>query len=459
MKYHEFIASKHIRADSCGFYVPKSEMNPALFDWQKDVIAWACQKGRAALFQDCGLGKTPQQLEWARLVHEKTNGPILIVAPLAVNKQTIKEGIKFNIKVNSARDQSEVKPGLNVTNYEMVDHFDPAMFSGVVLDESSILKSFMGTTKRRLIQMFQSVPYRLCCTATPAPNDSTELGNHSEFLGYFSRAEMLSRWFTNDGFNSSAYRLKGHAQHDFWRWVASWSVAIQTPADLGYTQNGYKLPPLETVEHVVNCDDSALDRGMLVDVSGISATNIHQELRRTAHARADQTANIVNQSDEQFVVWCHTDYEADELNKRIPDAIEVRGSMPIHVKAERLESFTGGDARVIITKPRIAGWGLNWQHCRNIVTVGPSYSFEMRYQAVRRCWRYGQSRKVFDHIVMSARESSIFRVAQAKEKNHMSMANAIKKVGHELSQTKKRELAEYNVNKNIIIPKWLQSEG
>jgi superfamily II DNA or RNA helicase len=453
-RYVEFIKSKHIRAGASGF--DPRDINPLLFDWQREIVAWACRKGRAALFEDCGLGKTPQQLEWARQVVNHTGGNVLIVAPLAVGRQTVAEGGKFGIEVHQVRNQDQVRPGINITNYEMVEHFTPEHFAGVVLDESSILKAFMGTTKRLLISMFRGVPYRLACTATPAPNDHTELGNHSEFLGYLTLQEMQSRWFVNDGFDAGKYRLKGHAEDDFWRWVASWAVCISNPEDLGYDGSAFKLPPLSTITHVVQVDETAFDKGMLINVERLSATSLHHELRDTAKVRAEKVAELVNGGTEQAVIWCHTDYEADALMGCLKDAEEVRGSMTVDRKSRTLEGFSLGNVRVLVTKPKIAGWGLNWQHCNLMATVGPSYSFEMRYQAVRRCWRFGQIRPVFDHVVMTRREATVYNAATAKEERHNSMAEAIRKVGHDLTRMTGRNLSPYQPAQAIQLPRFLK---
>lgn len=457
--YDDFIASKHVRQGYSGFDASPSGMLPALHDWQKEIAAWACRKGRAALFCECGLGKTPMQLSWAHAVVEHSGRDVLIVAPLAVNNQTVREGHKFGVEVHQCRTQDDARPGVNITNYEMLRHFDPTRFAGVVLDESGILKSFMGKTKRQLVEFVQAVPYRLPCTATPAPNDLLELGNHADFLGVMKSSEMLTRWFINDGGQAGAYRLKSYAERDFWQWVASWAVCIQSPADLGYPDDRYILPPLQTVQHVVRTDESAFDRGLLVETGTLNVKTLHAELRRSAPVRAARAAEIVNDINEPAVVWCFTDYEAEELMAHIPDAIEVRGSMPVETKVARLEAFTAGNARVLVTKPRIAGWGLNWQHCRTMVTVGPSYSFEARYQSVRRCWRYGQDLPVFDHVVMTRREAAIFNAAVAKEERHNSMADAMRRAGHELSNASRRELSGYAPSQEIKIPAFLRGRA
>lgn len=458
MKYADFIKSKRLRTESCGFDVDPSTLPVGLFDWQRAIVVWALKRGRAALFEDCGLGKTLQELSWAQSVARRTSGQVLIVAPLAVGPQVVREGTRFGVEVKQVRHQEEISSPVSVTNYEMLDHFDPEQFSGVVLDESSILKAFMGKTKRKLISMWANTPYRLAATATPAPNDHTELGNHSEFLGLYSLQEMQSRWFVNDGFDAGCYRLKGHAENDFWQWVASWAVAIQSPSDLGYDGSAFRLPDLTTFQHIIPVGETDFSSGLLVNVQAISATGLHQELRKSAPARAESLASIVNASPESWVVWCQTDYEADELTSRIPGSVEVRGSMPHERKADLLDAFSLGQERVIITKPRIAGWGLNWQHCAKMATVSPTYSFESRYQTIRRLWRFGQTRPVEDHVFMTRRESSVFNQAQAKEKRHNSMAESIRMIGHELSVDTRRELKPYNARESMNLPAFLRRE-
>jgi len=456
MDYQEFLSRKHIRAAHCGFDVDPSTLPDALFDWQRAIVAWALKRGRTALFEDCGLGKTFQELAWAQAVTRHTGGKVLIVAPLAVGPQMVREGQRFGVEAKQSRTGDDVSCPITITNYEMIDHYSPDDFIGVVLDESSILKAFMGKTKRKLIDMWERTPYRLAATATPAPNDHTELGNHSEFLGLYSLQEMQSRWFVNDGFDAGCYRLKGHAERDFWEWCASWAVAIQNPADIGYNGSAYHLPELETIQHIVASDESAYEKGMLLDIEAISATGIHKELRKSVESRSAELADIVNATTDTWVVWCQTDYEADELVRRIPDAIEVRGSMPYDKKADLLDRFSLGQERVIITKPRIAGWGLCWHHCSHMATVSPTYSFESRYQTVRRLWRFGQVNKVEDHVFMTRREASIFDQANRKQTRHNTMADAIRKFGHELSVANRRELKVYNPEKQIVLPSFLK---
>lgn len=409
-----------------GIEVDPSALHPSLFDFQKDIVLWALRKGRAAIWADCGLGKSFMQLSWGHIVHQQTGGDVLILAPLAVASQTVDEGKKLGIRVQMCRSQSDVQPGLNITNYEMLSHFDLSHFVGVVLDESSILKSFMGKTKRALVDGFTNTPYRLACTATPAPNDNMEIGNHAEFLGIMPSNEMLMRWFINDTMKSGHYRLKGHATKDFWAWVSSWAVSVRKPSDLGYPDDGFVLPDLIVRHHYVETDVTVgQDEGQLFRAPTMSATNLHKEMRITAPDRALAVANLVNNSDETWVVWCNTNYEADELVKLIPDAVEVRGSESVEAKERKLTAFTRGEYRVIITKPGIAGYGLNWQHCHHTVFVGLSYSFEDFYQAVRRLYRFGQRHAVEVVIVAADTETPLVASLESKIHAHMQMSEAM----------------------------------
>lgn len=423
MDYKKFLKSKILDHSNSGFVCEVDDINSMLFDWQRIVVRWALNSGRCAMFESCGLGKTPQQLEWARLLHEHTGGDVLILAPLAVASQTVLEGVKFGVDVKQCRSMSDVLPGINITNYEMIDHFDTSKFTGVVLDESSILKSFMGKTKQKLMDVFKDTPYRLCCTATPSPNDHMELLNHADFLGIMPSNEALSRWFINDTMHFGSYRLKGHAVKDFWQWVSTWAVCINTPSDIGYSDEGYILPELKTIQHIVDLPPHDFKNGSLFHDSGpISATNLYRELRETAPARCAKAAEIVNGSDEGWVVWCNTNNEADLLKRLIPDAVNVQGSMPNDKKEKCLIDFSSGKFRVLVTKPSICGFGLNWQHIKNMAFVGLSYSFEQRYQAVRRCWRFGQEHPVNDYIILSPAEKQVFRAVEIKAEKHGEMS-------------------------------------
>ena len=453
--YTEFIAGKHLIVPPAGFPVSKDSLNTQLFDWQQEVTAWALARGRAALFEDCGLGKTPQQLEWARQVHEHTGKPVLILAPLAVSGQTKREGEKFGIEVHVCRHQEDVKHGVNVTNYEMVDHFMPGEFSGVVLDESSLLKSFMGKTKRKLVEMWSATPYRLACTATPSPNDHTEMGNHAEFLGIMNTVEMLSRWFINDSYNVGTYRLKGHAEDDFWRWVASWAVCIGSPADIGFSDEGYVLLPLTEKSHVVAAKSL---RGQLMATVAPSAMELQKELAASCMDRAAVAAQLANESTEPWLIWCNRNDEADALKSMIPDALEVRGSMPLEKKERILEDFTLGNLRVLISKPSITGWGMNWQHCADMAFMSPSYSFESRYQAIRRCWRFGQTRPVNVHDIMSESEQLVCKAVVRKAELFADMREGMARhVSSRSALTKDDAKIKYEPNKSMGLPRFVRT--
>ena len=430
-EYNKFIETKRKHSASYGFD-PLPLIAP-LFEWQAHVLKWAVMKGRAALFEDCGLGKTAQQLEWASQILRKTGGSVLILAPLAVGEQTRLEGVKFGIQASVVSDHSEIGgPGIYITNYEKLEHFECGDFAGVVLDESSILKSFTGKTRKRLTEAFKDTPYRLCCTATPSPNDYTELGQHADFLGICTPAQMLCTYFINDTFNTGDWRLKKHAENEFWKWLASWAACISKPSDLGFDDTGYDLPELHMKDITVAVDQSEETGDDLFRIATLSATTMHKEMRLTCPARCDAVAKMVNNSSETWIVWCNTNLEADELKKRIPGAIEVRGSDKPEVKRKRLADFSHGDVRVIITKPSIAGFGLNWQHCWNVAFVGLSYSFEDFYQALRRSYRFGQTREVNAFVVQAETEGAIIKSIQRKIKQHQTMQESMKKAAAEL---------------------------
>ena len=432
MKYDDFLMGKVKTIPFSGFDV--LEFVAPLFDWQKLIVEWAVRKGRAALFEDCGLGKTIQQLEWASQVHRKTGGSVLILTPLAVALQTCYEGAKFGIQASQAQCQDDIThEGIWVVNYEKIHNFDCSGFVGVVLDESSILKSFHGKTRNLLTDLFKNTPYRLCCTATPSPNDYTELGQHAEFLGVSTSAQMLATFFINDTFNTGDWRLKKHAEDSFWKWLASWAACISKPSDVGFDDSGFILPELKMQTILVESDQSFDTGEDLFRIATLSATTMHREMRITSPARCDAVAEMVNQSDESWIVWCNTNDEADGLIERIPDAIEVRGSDPSSKKERLLADFSQGKSRVIITKPSIAGFGLNWQHCRNVAFVGLSYSFEDFYQALRRSYRFGQSKEVNAFIVQAKSEGAILRTIQKKIEQHKTMQEKMKQAAKELN--------------------------
>lgn len=431
--YNDFINAKLRRKMPEGFE-PLPIIAP-LFDWQKHVVRWAIRQGRAALFEDCGLGKTLQQLEWARQVQFHTQKPVLILTPLAVAHQTEREAKRFGYNAHVCESQSDVlnREWLVITNYEKLEHFDVAAFSGVVLDESSILKNFAGKTRKQLTEAFRETQYRLCCTATPSPNDYTEFGQHADFLGVCTPAQMLCTFFINDTFNTGDWRLKRHAEHEFWRWMASWAACVSKPSDLGYSDDGYILPPLNIEAVTVDVDETEeKPDDELFRVATLSATTMHKEMRLTSRARSERAASMVNTSSEPWIIWCNTNDEADHLAELIPDAVEVRGSDTPASKTAALESFTNGSIRAIITKPSIAGMGLNWQHCRNVVFVGLSYSFEDFYQALRRSYRFGQQRQVNAYIIQASTEGAILQAVKSKMDAHAKMQEAMKEAANHI---------------------------
>jgi len=422
--YHKFIQGKIVQPSAGGFEINKSDLNIELKDFQKAITQWCLKQGKSAIFSGTGTGKTIMQLEWANKVCQRTGGDVLILAPLAVSLQTVAEGNKFGITVTPARDMSQIKTGINITNYEMLDKFVASQFIGVVLDESSILKSYMGKTRNFIIDFFKDTPYKLACTATPAPNDYTEIGNHSEFMDILSRQEMLAKFFINDtGSASQDWRIKGHAVKHFWEWVSSWAVCMEMPSDIGFDNDGFILPPLNIHEVVVRADITDFDNGKLFKTDRPSAISLHGEMRETSQNRARKAAEMVKNSDDIWLIWCNTNYEADDLKRLLPEAKEVRGSDSIEKKELLSFEFAQGKIRTLISKPSIFGFGMNFQVCHKQIFVGLSYSFEKQYQAIRRCWRYGQTEPVDVYMVMAETETGIYRSVQNKGIKHKEMVN------------------------------------
>lgn len=439
-EYDKFIELKTKRSQSHGF--DALPLTAPLFDWQAHVLRWAVKQGRCALFEDCGLGKTAQQLEWAWQVCQHTGGSVIILTPLSVAKQTAKEASKFGIPAHVATSQEDItKPGIWITNYEKLDHFDCETFAGVVLDESSILKSFQGTTRRKLTALFADTQYRLCCTATPSPNDYTEFGQHADFLGVCTPAQMLCTFFINDTFNTGDWRLKKHAEMEFWAWLASWAACVSKPSDIGFDDCGYDLPTLnmETITVIVDDSVGAVE-GELFRNPSMSATTMHAEMRMTSQERAEKVASLVNQSNEPWIVWCNTNDESEKLAELIPDAIEIRGSDNSKKKEKAAEDFVNGDVRVIISKSSVFGYGMNWQHCNNVAFVGLSYSFEDFYQALRRSYRFGQKKQVNAYIVQASTEAKIIKVIQQKIEQHQNMQSKMKIAGQYLKSNTTKKL-------------------
>jgi DNA methylase/SNF2-related domain len=426
MSYTEFLQTKQVYAPAAGFVVAPDALHAALRPDQRYVVCQALERGRAALFLDTGMGKTIDQLEWARHVAAHTGRPVLVLAPLAVAHQTVREGRKIDLAVRYVRGQDAVvDAGVYVTNYEMVDAFAADLFGGVVLDESSILKAYSSATRKKLQRLFRDTPYKLCATATPAPNDHIELSNHAEFLGILTGAEMLARWFINDSMKAENYRLKHHARADFWRWVTTWAVCAARPSDLGFDDAGFVLPDLQLIPQVVEVDHARAQASGQLFVNGThNATTLWKEKAATAADRcAAAAAVIAAEPDQAWAVWCDTNDEADRLLALLPgdDVVEVRGSDTVAEKERKLRAFSEGEARVIITKADIAGFGLNWQHCARTCFVGVTYSYEKLYQALRRMWRYGQQRPVVAHLIYAESEGSVMDTITRKQREHSTM--------------------------------------
>lgn len=452
--YFDFLASKTPVAQSVGFEpVP---ITAPLFDFQRHATETCIRRGRAALFLDTGLGKTICELEFASQCAAHSDGPALILTPLAVARQIENEALRFGYGAKVIRDQSEAWGLINICNYDRLDKLDPSFYSCVVLDESSILKNFSGKTTRALIEAFAATPYRLAATATPAPNDHMELGQHAEFLGIMPSNEMLMRWFIADQTEMGRYRLKGHAERDFWDWMASWAIMAETPEDLGFDGSRFVLPPMRVIRHRAMGDIRAPAGSLFIE--DVSAINMHDLKRQTTSARADAVAALVAaEPDHAWVVWCDTDYESEALASRLPDAVEVRGSHVVEKKEAGLAAFATGAKRAIITKPSVAGMGLNWQHADRMAFVGRTFSYEAWYQAVRRCWRFGQTRPVDVHLIVAEGEEQIGRVIDRKAEDHRvmkrAMAEAMRRARAQSSVLK----APYQPNHIGRIPAWLRT--
>lgn len=415
MSYATFLEKKEARAERTGIDVDPGDLHPLLHDFQRDGVLWALANGRAAIFWDCGLGKTFAQVEWAR----HAGSTALIVAPLSVARQTVREARSIDAEVNYVRKQEDVTgPGLWITNYEMIESFDPHQFDAVVLDESSILKSVDGKIRTALIDRFREVPRRLACTATPAPNDVSELANHAEFLGIMRRAEMLAAYFVND---EKEWRLKGHAVQPMYRWMTTWAHALRKPSDLGYDDAGYDLPPLEIIAEPVEVDLVPEGQLFATELGGIGGRS--KVRRATLEARVERAASLTNDG-EQWIVWCGLNDEARAL-EAIDGAVNVEGGWSPDDKAEALEAFQDGEIRVLVTKPSIAGFGMNFQNCSRMAFVGLNDSYESYYQAIRRCWRFGQEQPVRAHVVVSELEMAIVENVRRKEKEAAAMTDSL----------------------------------
>lgn len=419
--YTDFLQRKRAIASTSGIDVSLEAINPMLFPFQRDLVQWALRKGRAALFADTGLGKSFMQIEWARLIGYRT----LILAPLSVARQTVGEAKKIGVETHYTRSGDDLIDGINITNYEMLEHFNPADFGAVILDESSILKSLSGKIRTALIEMFINAPYKLCCTATPAPNDIVEIANHAEFLGVMTRAEMLATFFIHDSDTSAhgGWRLKGHAEDTFYRWMASWSMSIKTPSDLGFSDDGYILPPLSMSPIVVSTEFTPEGTLFYTGLKGIQDRS--QARKGTVEERVRCAVELVQSNDEQWILWCGRNDESAALAKAIDGSIEIVGSDFPDAKIAAIEAFQEGKYRVLITKPRIAGYGINLQNCHNMAFVGISDSFEDYYQCTRRCYRFGQQHPVNAYIVISEIEQEIYANVMRKEQEAKNMSKQL----------------------------------
>ena len=455
MRYEEYLESKKIIMQSSGFN--PEEINCKLFDFQQDIVKWSLKKGRSAIFAGTGLGKTAMQLEWANKVCEHSGKNVLILAPLAVSSQTVREGNKFNISVNQCRTQADVCSGINITNYEMLHNFEPSEFAGIVLDESSILKAYDGKTRTQIIESFLNTPYKLACTATPAPNDYMELGNHAEFLGVMTRSEMLSMFFVHDGGDTSKWRLKGHAIESFWQWVSSWAVMLTKPSDLGYEDRGFALPPLNMHQITIKSDKPT--DGYLFAIEAQTLQERQAARRSTIRDRVSACAELVNNTDDDWLIWCDLNNESEALSRTIKDSWEIKGGNSNEYKVNTMMGFANGEIKRIISKPSICGYGMNFQVCNKMAFVGLSDSFEQIYQAIRRCWRYGQTKPVDVYMITADTEGAVVKNIERKEKefNEMlaGMISATQEITRENIKGTIRETTEYNPTQEMIIPEWM----
>lgn len=456
MEYDEFLQTKEITHIYSGLDIDESEMNKEMFPFQKFCVRKALRAGKYALFADTGLGKTFMQLEWAQKVAERENKPILILAPLAVTGQTILEGERFGYSVSEIRDDKiEIKDnGIYITNYESIEKIDTSVFCGIVLDESSILKNFDGKTKEKIILSFQYTPYKLACTATPSPNDVMELCNHAEFLDVMNRNEMLAMYFVHDGGETTKWRIKGHAEKEFWNFVSTWAIMITTPSDIGFSDEGYILPPLNVEEIFIETPQR--ENGMLFNDMAVSATTFNQELRSTKDYRLEKVVEIAKSSDENFIIWIGHDDEGAYLKKHISDAIEVKGSDDRSYKKEKLLGFAKGEFRVLITKLKIASMGLNYQNCHNQIFASLDFSFEKTYQGMRRSYRFGQTHQVNCYLIVTDTMQNVRQSIMHKQYKFLNMQKQMSKATNR-NINAKRKFKTKSTNYQIELPSWINT--
>lgn len=458
--YSAFVSQKLSTVSLTGLASIPSLSNMALMPHQRDLVRWALRRGRCAIFADTGLGKTRMQLAWANEVHKATGHSVLILAPLAVAAQTVIEGNAIGVTVTHCREPEDVRPGVNITNYDRLHKFDAGEFGAVVLDESSCIKHHDTKTLAQLLTAFADTPFKLCATATPAPNDWTELGTHAEFLGICSRSEMLAEYFVHDGGETQVWRLKGHARAQFWKWVSMWGAMVRKPSDLGHDDTAYILPPLNVSEHIVRTEGNTA--GMLFALEAQTLSERRDARRASMDDRVAACASIVNADVQPWIVWCDLNAESAALVKAIDGSVEITGSDDADLKERRLADFAAGRIRVLVSKPSICGWGLNWQHCARMSFVGVTDSFEAYYQAVRRCWRFGQSREVMVHIFASHLEGAVLANLKRKEAAALDMGEQLSKETRDAVREEvfgsERKTNPYNAKTRIAAPSWLKTE-
>ncbi len=457
--YNQFLETKKYYFTPSGFNIDIEMLNQMMFDFQKDIVKWALKKGKSALFMDTGLGKTICQLEWANQIYNRENADVLIIAPLAVSRQTAQEGKKFGIKVNVCRTQNDVSPGINITNYEMLEHFDPDKFIGVVLDESSIIKHFMGKTTNAIIDRFRNTKYKLACTATPSPNDYMELGTHSEFLGIMKRSEMLATFFINDA-KEGQWRMKRHAENKFWEWLSGWAMVVKNPRDLGYAADGYDLPELNIITEFVDSGENNSNSLFGVDIA--KTLDERREARKESIPdKIIKISEIVNNINT-CIVWCDFNDESEQILKALPQMVGVKGSDSPEHKEKSMIDFANGDINYLVSKPSICGFGMNFQRCNNVIFCGLSDSYERFYQAIRRCWRFGQDKPVNVYIIISERERAVLQNIKRKEQQHEKMTYSMVNKTSDILKSELRNTIRieesYNAIIPIKIPAWVKTE-
>lgn len=462
--YRAFVARKLIIQPPTGITGDLS-LPESLFPFQADVTRWACRRGRAAVFAGTGLGKTRISLAWAREVARRTGGNVLCLAPLAVARQTQAEGARVGIEVTLCRETTDVRPGINVTNYDRLERFIGHEWAGVVLGESSIIKHHDAKTFAALCEAFAGVAFKLCETATPAPNDHTELGQHAEFLGICTRQEMLSEFFCHDGGNTQEWRLKRHARKAFWQWVASWAAMLRKPSDLGYDDGDYALPPLTIHEHIIAANiETYRNAGLLIPMAARGLSEQRAARKGSIEDRVRACADVVNaETGEAWVVWCDLNDESTALTRAIHGAVEITGSMSSDEKESALDRFARGEVRVIVSKPSICGWGLNWQHAARMAFVGVTHSWEAYYQAVRREWRFGQRREVVVHVFASEAEGGVVANLKRKESDAARLGEELARETADAVRAEirgqQRTTNDYAPRHRLSVPAWMKSEN